>query len=992
MSNSALAPLMVGRQQQLNALHALLAQARAGQGQVVLLAGEAGVGKTRLLREFTRALEAAGGVAVYVGHCYDEAPASPYGPFVELLRSIGEAAEPAMGDLRRLTPALAPTGADRASGDPHAERRLLFQTIYQALRPQGEAARVLVLEDLHWADQASQDLLLYLARATEADPVLLIGSYRSDEMHRLHPLANLIARLTRDRRHHELRLAPLSRDELAEMLSATLGAAPPAELLAALYERTEGNPFFAEEVLGAILADGGPGSLGVGRAASLAPAIPLSIRESILRRADDLDEPTRAAMSAAAVIGRRFDFELLLRLTGMEEQALLRALSALVERQLIAEEPGGPEDRYRFRHELIRAALYEEMLRRERRLRHHEVLRALEELRSADPDAVVDQLAYHALMARALPEAARYSELAGDRAVRVHAYREALGHFEAALEAGEGRSDEAGRASLLARLGNAAYNVGEPRRAADYWREALPLYEAMGDRRSAADLRRWLGRCAWDVGDVAGAFVQTRAALEALEGGEPCRELAMAYSALSHLHMLQIGDGLEHIHESIVWGERALAMGEALGDEHVITHALNNVGVAMFEAGQISEGLQRLERSLATALRLDLPVDALRAYINLGGKLVQSGRRTEALALQRQGWAYAARHGYIRGSGKLLLSLCVSEFEAGEWDSAELRLAEALRPGFMGPIDDRPLLKIVQAMLLCGRAQYAEARELLEGLLATQRGDEPWTGAAHHLIDVYEALGEQARAVAVADALFARVCAPLAPGEPLTALRFKIFKLTGVVEVFLRVGRRDEALALLAAQEACAPTGEGQQVFRAYTSELNALAQIEQSPAAAAALLEGAIALYDADSFPLDAIRARWRLGEALLLVGGPQALAGAEEALRQARARAEHIGATHELRQIAAVEARLAPAPVAPARSQTAGQPRPVDGLTPRELEVLALVTRGLSNRAIAEALVISEKTAEVHVRNILGKLGFSSRTQAATYAVERGLVARTA
>ncbi|NTU79418.1 MAG: AAA family ATPase, partial [Chloroflexales bacterium] len=832
MSNSALAPTLIGRQPQLAALRGHFAQARAGVGQVVLLAGEAGVGKTRLLREFAQAAAAEGGVAIYSGHCYDERPAPPYGPFAELLRRLGEAAEPALGDIR------AP--ADGASGDPHAERRLRFHAIYQALRPPDARTHLLFLEDLHWADQTSQDLLFYLARAIEADRILIIGTYRTDEMHRLHPLAGLIARLTRDRRHHEVRLAPLSRAELAEMLAATLGAEPSAELVSALYERTEGNPFFAEELLGALLADGAlPGPA----ARALDAALPLSIRESILRRAADLDEPTRAAMSAAAVIGRRFDFELLLRLTGMEEVALLRCLSALVERQLIAEEPGGPEDRYSFRHELIRAVLYEEMLRRERRLRHHEVLRALEDLHRADPAAAIDQLAYHALMARALPEAARYSELAGDRAARVHAYREALGHYEVALEAGEQTHDDTQRAGLLARLGHAAYQVGEPRRAAGYWREALPIYEAMGDRRRAGDLQRWLGRTAWELRAAEEAFARTRAAIAALEGEGPCRELAMAYSALAHIYMLGAFENQGHAVEAIAWGEKALAMGEALGDDQVVSHALNNIGVAMDAIGQGEAGVARLERSLEVALAADLPADAVRAYINLGGRMHEVGINQRVLELGRQGWGYAARHGYIHGSATLLLSLCWSELEAGEWQILAARLDEVLRPGFPGPQDERPMLLMIKALLLAEHDRLDEARDLLESALAAVGDPEKAGSIEHALTQVYSALGDQERAVAVAASMVARVRARAGAEKPLSCLGLAIFDLAGAVRTFLKAGRRDEVLAILAQMEAVAPAAAAPRKELALIEELRGWAALDASPAQAAAWWARAITL-----------------------------------------------------------------------------------------------------------------------------------------------------
>lgn len=983
MRQRALAPLMIGREPQLAELHNLLAQARAGQGQVIFIAGEAGVGKTRLLREFVRSLANDEGLSVFTGYCYDEHPAPPYGPFAEILRREVPST-PAIAELRRLLASLAPAGAD--AGDPQAERRRLFHAIHQALRPTGTRTHVLLLEDLHWSDEASRDLLLYLARVTASDRMLIVGSYRSDEMHRLHPLAGLIARFARDRRSVELRLQPLSRAELAEMLAATLGEAPAPELLAALYERTEGNPFFAEEVLEGLLAEGRAPDAG-----KLTLTIPISIKDSVLRRAAELDESTALALRAAAVIGRSFDFELLLRLSGMREAELLRSLAVLVERQLIAEEPGGPEDRYRFRHELIRAALYEEMLRRERRLRHLEVLRALEELHAANPAANVDQLAYHALSARALPEAARYSELAGDRASRVHAYREALGHYEAALEAGEqaGTLDEQRRGELLARLGHTAYLLGEPRRAADVWREALACFEALNQPRRVADIRRWLGRTAWDTGAVEEAFAQTRAALATLEGEGPSRELAMAYSALSHLHMFQI---FEHVPgataECIALGERALALADALGDDQVRTHALNNIGVALVDSGRAAEGLAYLERSLAIARAADLPADAVRAYINLGAKLCKVGRRPEGLALQREGYAYATRLGYIRGSNKLLISICYSELQVGEWQRLEEHLAEALRPGFPGASEERTLFPYFQALLLYARGQPAEACAVLTGLRAATTDSDEIFSIEELQSAVYAAMGEIEQALATADRVMEHMRGLLAPGAPLTTLGHHAFKLSRIAELYLEHGRRAEALEILAAQEAALGSNAIWEEEAADLTQLRGMVALEDQPAAAADYFAQAIAHCERLVSLPDVISNRRRRAGALLRLGTPDARAAAREELRAARVAAESLGFGFELARIAALEEELAPAR---ATSSTRSA-RPLDGLTPRELEVLALITRGLSNRAIAEILVISEKTAEVHVRNILGKLGFSSRTQAATYAVERGIVARSA
>ncbi|MBX0330659.1 AAA family ATPase [Oscillochloris sp. ZM17-4] len=959
MINRVLAPTMVGRQQPLADLAAHLAQAQAGAGRLVLVAGEAGVGKTRLLREFARGIPG----ATYAGHCFDERPAPPYAPFVELLRAIAlapggpaldQAAGPWADELRRLLPDLAPAGDAPRPDGAQAERHRLFQAIYQALRPQGDEARVLIVEDLHWADEASQDLLHFLSRVLAGERILLIGTYRSDEIHRLHPLAGTIARLVRDRRLYEIRLAPLAREDLAEMLASILGAPPAPDMLAALYERTEGNPFFAEELLGPLVAHQGrdPGDA----------ALPISIRESVLRRAAGLDEPTMTVLRAAAVVGRRFDFELLMRLTGLGERALLGSLSALVERQLIAEAPGEQGDTYQFRHELIRAALYEEMLRRERRMRHQEVLRALEELHAGAPEAAIDLLAYHAIHARAMPQAARYSELAGDRAAAIHAYRAALGHYEAALEAAEqGEDDPPARAGLLARLGHAAFLIGDLARASGYWREALALYQRLGDTRHIADAQRMLGRVAWGQGDREAAQAHAQAALDTLEGAAPCRELAMAYSTLSHLAMLRISEGPARAAECIAWGEQALSIAHQLDDRAAICHALNNIGVAEVDSGQVEAGLAHLEHSMAIALDADLPADAVRAYINLGGRLLQVGQHEDSLALQREGWAYAARHGYIRGSGKLAGALLGGLYMSGRWAEAEALLDEVLRPGTLGMLDESGLILYMRATLLWARNQLDAARALLERLLTGDQ--ETATYAMNLLIYTYRALGAQDRAEALADHMVAQARSSVGVAPDTFALGRLAFQLIAPTEIYLDVGRRADALALIAAMELSAQEGAAG-IEAALLAEMRGLAEREAHPQMAASHFAGAAAIWEQRGFIPDVVRLSRRRAQALLRCGGAPERAQARQLIAEARAIAGPIRYAYELTKLDDLD------PPAPARPQAS--PKSPDGLTPRELEVLALITRGLSNRAIAETLVISEKTAEVHVRNILAKLGF--------------------
>src|SRR5262245_16991167 len=300
----ALAPAMIGRQARIRELEECLTQVRASVGCLIFVVGDAGVGKTRLLREFAGRARS-DGVMLLEGHCYDEQPAPPYGPFVDELRalvrqrspdSIAQAAGAWVSSLAPLLPELElSASAPQVSGDPQNEKRRLFEAIARVLRAVAQRGLVLILEDLHWSDQSSQELVAYLARAVERDPILILATYRGDELHRRHPLTHLVVQLTRERRYHEVRVPPLVREELASMLGATLGRSAPSALIDALFERTEGNPFFAEEILKALIENARlDGLIAAARRGhhSAQLDIPRSLKESILSRTADLDSTT----------------------------------------------------------------------------------------------------------------------------------------------------------------------------------------------------------------------------------------------------------------------------------------------------------------------------------------------------------------------------------------------------------------------------------------------------------------------------------------------------------------------------------------------------------------------------------------------------------------------------------------------------------------------------------------------------------------------------
>jgi predicted ATPase len=441
-----LAPNMIGRHAQIAECEARLLLARGGIGQIVLIAGEAGIGKSRLVREFVARAEATeGGVAILTGHCYDEDAPVPYAPLLDALRElvreqgaavVAAAAGAWAGDLARLLPelVLAPPAVD--TGDSGAQKRRLFEAICAVCRPpEATAARIVVLEDLHWLDRTSQELILYLARALAHDRVLLLGTYRADEVQVGGPLAQLLIELNRERRAHEIQLVPLARDELAALLETTLGRHLPGGFVDALFDRTGGNPFFAEEILKALHEVGALDRLietaRRGRPVDLA-ALPRSVRDSILGRTAGLDHESAAVLHYAAAIGRRFDFALLLALAGGDERELLRRLKGLIAAQLIVEESA---EGFAFRHALTQTAVYGELLARERRLLHGEIAAALAHIYADAPDAHLADLSYHAYEANAWEEALGYAYRAGARERDLYAPRSAVEQVSRALDA-----------------------------------------------------------------------------------------------------------------------------------------------------------------------------------------------------------------------------------------------------------------------------------------------------------------------------------------------------------------------------------------------------------------------------------------------------------------------------------------------------------------------------------------------------------------------------
>ncbi|HUG55891.1 MAG TPA: AAA family ATPase, partial [Candidatus Limnocylindrales bacterium] len=424
---SILCPRVIGRETELAALRTLLDEAVSGRGRTVLVAGEAGVGKSAVLRTFLE-LASAAGARVLRGECTEVEARKPFGPFIDAFIA---------GSLP--LPAELSQGAPGAMPVAEVERYRVHGAFAQALAElAGNSTVVVAIEDVHWADSATLELLPYLARKLRERRVLLLCTYRDDELHRLHPLRGTLAELKRLRLVTEIRLPRLGPDAVAAMIKETLrlGRAPTTAFREAIHERCEGNPFFIEEVLRTLVERGDleyrDGSWR--RTKEVAElTIPDSVRDAVQQRLATVTPTARRALQVAAVIGQRFAFDLLQRVADIREGELLDALREAMEAQIVVEDESGEEDSYRFRHALTRESVLAELMRRERRLLHIEVAEAIERA-ARDPERVAEELAYHFDAGGDEERAFRYHEIAGRQAERAGSFGGLVEHLERAIE------------------------------------------------------------------------------------------------------------------------------------------------------------------------------------------------------------------------------------------------------------------------------------------------------------------------------------------------------------------------------------------------------------------------------------------------------------------------------------------------------------------------------------------------------------------------------
>jgi len=994
-----ISPVFVGRAEQMSAFDDALERVRRGSPAALIVGGEAGVGKSRFLAEFSVRARSAG-AQVLTGGCLELAHGGlPFAPFTaalrELVRDLGaDGVAQLLGgqspqELARLLPELGPpaNGSGEGADQDEARARLFeqFLSLFEALADRGSSARedtervplILVIEDLHWAERSSRDLLTFLIRNLPVvDGLLIVASYRSDELHRTHPLRPLLAELDRIDWLELTELPRLSLRQCTELAARILGREPERALAESVYQRTEGNPLFVE----ALLSSGGER----GRARS---HLPESLRDLLAASVQRLPEQTQEILRVASAGGERVNHALLAAVTGLPGDKLSAALRpAVAGNVLVTDEEG-----YLFRHALIREVVYDDLLPGENAQLHTRFADVI----GTDPSLVLPgraaiELAHHAYAAHDVPGALVAAWRAAHEAGQGLAIAEQASMLSRVLELWDKVPDAAQRigadhAAVLTQAALAAGDSWEPERAVALAGAALKEVDVAADPMRAADLLQQRGDMRYNLGRRDEALADLREALRLVPEHPPSVVRATVLRCIGWvLRETKPGEALENARES-------LAAARAVGDAKAEVHALMTMAAAGPGRGASSAdgGLDAVAQAREAAQRATY---RQQLYVAIGEShlLEVMGQHDRAAAVARDGMAQARAHGLARTDGSLLAgNLAEPLVSLGRWDEAVEVIGPALE--FAPPPPLRAGLRLLAAQVALGRgdvaaaAEHADAAEsLLQGL---DYGAQYMLPMARVRAEVRLAQGTPADALsAVEDELGSRDVR-LIPrySWPLFVTGARVCEAAGPAAAAARdrdlEGRADALISRL--RDLSAKTDAAGPMLEAHRLTFAAQTSRADDPAQLLAAWDDAAAAWERVSQPYERASALVRAAQAALAGGDRDS---AEVRLLGAAQLAGRLGAgslSGEIRQLARrARIDLARDGTGAARSGTADSGRGRRGLTDREFEVLRLVASGQSNREIADQLFISVKTASVHVSNILAKLSASSRVEAAATA----------
>jgi ATP/maltotriose-dependent transcriptional regulator MalT len=952
---------LLGREEELADLRDVFKGARGGEPSAVLLGGEAGIGKTRLVEEFTAEAATSGARVVWGRSVELDGEELAFMPVIGLVRDLlaefgperlVELAGPGGHALTTLLPELGRPAEAGAGG-----RGPLYEVVTSLL--EGAAADsplVAVVEDLHWADGPSRDLLRFVVRSIMAAPVLLIMTYRADEVGRGHPLRPLLAEFERTRRVVRLDLARLGRDDVAAQLTEIAGRPVGPEEVQHVFERSEGVPFYVEELARVDHSNG-------------VSDLPDSLRDVLLARFEPLPEPTQRLLRVMSIAGQRVSHALLEELAECPLPALEAALREAISAGLIVVDGDG----YGFRHALLWEAVHQDLLPGESARTHARYASALQQRPELAPNGHAAAVAHHLYMAHDVPGAFRWSLTAADELIKAYAHSSAQQRLERALELWDQIADPeevsgGTRLDLMVRAAQEAYEAGETERALALMEAASHYIDEDADPVGAGAFLGRYGRLISKAGlpDAVPMLVKAR---DLLPVEPPSIARARVLESLAMMKMLE----WRH-EEALGLADETESVARAVGADQLVASARITRATVWAAQGKVSEALAEF-----AAVRLTGTEEStftLRYYVNLSDALNLFGRYTEAVQAATAGRDRAEEIGRRRTVGSMLAGNAADALiSLGQWDRAERLITRSLE--------------------LQPPAEHVRHLRKLWALLSLWRGD----------VDAAEASVDQIRRLMATEVILPQESRHMAMVHAnLLLARGDAEKAWNVVAGALRAERHGDApghhlpIALVGAR------AMGARV-RAGTSSPDQLAEdaawlrgtVRQLAAASPVsiwipMVEAELSGHDPDAWqsalgeieraegPSHLVSyTRYRWAWAALETGNR---AAASEALQQADAEAAQLGAglvQSWIRDLA-TRARISVSPVAD-QSRTYG-------LTARERDVLRLIAEGRSNREIGEELFISAKTASVHVSNILAKLGVNGRGEAAALAYRQRIL----
>ena len=993
-------PTLIGRKHDLAALHLLVAEAKNCRGHVALICGEAGIGKSRLVTE-VKTYAANQDFLLLQGNCFQADNSFPYAPLRDLLRthltnSVEDNIdlEPYVHDLSKLLPDLPlllphlVTLPSRATSDPEQEKRRIFTTLTHFFTHETMRQPVVcVIEDLHWCDDTTLEFLFSLMRRCSQQPIFFLCTYRNDEVQPA--LRHFLAQLNRERLSQEFSLSHLSRDNISSMLQAIFALQRPvqAETLDTIYTLTEGNPFFVEETLKSLVTKGEifytDGTWQHKPLQEL--STPQSVQDAVQQRTDHLSSSAKQVLTFASVAGRRFDFALLQQIMHCDEEQLLVLIKELIAAQLVIEESA---ERFAFRHALTRQAIYANLLARERKALHRIMAETIEQLYGSSlQDAQVADLAYHFYKAGVWGKAIDYGQRAGEKALALYAPRSAVEHLSRALDAAQ-RQATVPIAKLYLMRGKAYDTLGDFEHARSDYERALESTRATKD--GVTELQ-----CLMDIGSLWAGRDYTEAGVwfqRALDQAQTLNEPTLHAHSLNHVGnwLVNIGRPQEGLEEH----QAALKIFERLQDIHGTSETLDLMGMGNVLYGDIVNSVRLYERaiellrivannkilssSLTTCAVSESPAFTETTFSTLGTHDVCIQRLAEALHLAHQG-DWAAGQAFAEMDRGFL------HIGFGEFGEALAHLRHAL--DIATEIEHQQWLAGTHCALTQLYFNLLEPdlaiQHAKQGMaLARQLGSLWWS----HNIATYYALShifrnEFSQAEAVLSATLPR------EGQPRHLAARRVTWAWGR----LALAQKEPEVALRIAEQllASAPNATNvpptQPIPHLLTLKGEALIMLQRFDEATQALQNAKRGAQERQDLSL--------LWNVHCVVGHLEQLLKHEDAAQREFSAAKEIivslatSVDDEALRTHFLQVALKSLPKEKTLTPRRAEAEKFGGLTERERAIVVLIAQGKSNRRIADELIVSERTVETHVSNIFFKLGFSSRTQVATWAVEKGL-----